>query len=274
MRILSLTLIAASVLPVYAAGVPAKVDQALRTRVQEFYTAQVNRQYRQVESIVADDTKDLYFQSPKPDMKAFSIQGIEYSPNFKTAVVLVRRTINTFFMGAGVVSIDSTEHSKWKIEKGKWCWYIDPDTRLETPFGRRKPVPADADNTVGPLGPFQMPSAAALKGQAVQPDRMRIRLDAADPQPAMISLKNLLPGPVTIVLGTAPEGITTTIANQTIQASASTEVTVTPTPRKQGPPRRLRDHSTAVEPDNPDHHRLGPRKINRTYACANTYVLG
>ena len=237
MRIPFAVLIAFSSLSLHADQAPAEVDGALRARVNEFFTMQLNHQFRQAEALVAEDTKDFYYEAKKPNFKSFRIDGIEYSSDLQTAVVTIRGKNDVLFAGAGIVEMDFAERSKWKIENGKWCWYFDKDSLLNTPFGRVKAAPSDGAKPpsdgagpVSPLGPFRSPSAAALRGGAVQVDRAQIQLDAGNPQPAVINLKNNLPGPVNLTVIDPPQGLKISIARPELAAGEATQVTIMPDP--------------------------------------------
>src|SRR5580704_3639831 len=66
---------------------PPEVDQVLRARVTEFFQDFVDGKFRLAINLVAEDTQDFYFASPKLEMVAFKIQAINYSNNFTNAVV-------------------------------------------------------------------------------------------------------------------------------------------------------------------------------------------
>ena len=59
---------------------PAKVDQALRARVKEFYQYHVDEQYRKAETLVANDdqSRDIFFTKQKEKYEKFEISQIEY----------------------------------------------------------------------------------------------------------------------------------------------------------------------------------------------------
>ena len=247
MRIPFAVLIAFSSLSLHADQAPAEVDGALRARVNEFFTMQLNHQFRQAEALVAEDTKDFYYEAKKPNFKSFRIDGIEYSSDLQTAVVTIRGKNDVLFAGAGIVEMDFAERSKWKIENGKWCWYFDKDSLLNTPFGRVKAAPSDGAKPpsdgagpVSPLGPFRSPSAAALRGGAVQVDRAQIQLDAGNPQPAVINLKNILPGPVYLSVVELPPGLKVSIARPELAIGEATQVTIMPDPVAINRPATLR----------------------------------
>ena len=211
-----------------AAQPSPKVDQSLRARINEFYELQVNRQFRQAEDLIAQDSKEFYYESKKPDIKSFSIDKIEYSPGLKTAVASIRAKVEIIFGGAPPMVVESVSPSNWKIEKGKWCWYFDKEKFSETPFGKAHPQTAGANaSPPDPRALFQSTAAAAMKG-AVQPDKQRIQLDAAHPAPQTIQLKNVLPGGVSIKAVNAPAGVNVVIAKQDLGPTESTAVTITP----------------------------------------------
>ena len=115
---------------------PADVDQALRARVDEFFQDHVTAHFRQAEALVAEDSKDFYYNRNKPHyLKYMGIANIHYSDNFTKAAVSVTvlspLAIPLFTGGPPSVPVPST----WKIENGKWCWYVEQEPYLRTPFG-------------------------------------------------------------------------------------------------------------------------------------------
>jgi hypothetical protein len=121
-----------------AAAAP-EVDQALRARVNEFFQDFVDGKFRQALSLVAEDTQDEYFASPKMEMKGFNIDGITYSDGFTKATVKltvkqVWRMKAEGFLQDSVV--DGPMETTWKIENGKWVWYHQVQTSGNlTPMG-------------------------------------------------------------------------------------------------------------------------------------------
>ena len=66
---------------------PAEVDQALRARATEFFQDFVDGQYRKALSLVAEDTQEEYFASPKAELKSFKIDNIQYNDEFSKATM-------------------------------------------------------------------------------------------------------------------------------------------------------------------------------------------
>ncbi len=133
---------------------PAKVDKALRARVTEFLNDHVKGEFRKAEALVAEDTKDDFYNRPKPRyMSCKGISSIRYTDHFKKAYVTALCTLPVLIqpsdnevdgqgnpqvpMGPPTVPLPST----WKIEKGKWCFYFDKAQDRATPFGTLAPMP-------------------------------------------------------------------------------------------------------------------------------------
>src|ERR1039457_5201786 len=64
---------------------PADVDKALRARIAELFDLHVKGEFRKAETLVAQDTKDLYYNSNKTKYLSFEIGRIQYSDNFTRA---------------------------------------------------------------------------------------------------------------------------------------------------------------------------------------------
>ena len=120
---------------------PADVDQALRTRITEFYDLHVKGEFRKAEAWVAEDTKDLYYSSSKTKYLSFEIGRIEYFDNFtraKATVLCEQYIMLPGFMGKPMkVPAPST----WKLVDGTWYWFVDPESLRTTPFGKMNPGP-------------------------------------------------------------------------------------------------------------------------------------
>ena len=130
----------------------AEADQALRARVTEFLQYHVEGNFRKAYDMVADDTKDQYFNNGKVQLKGFTIDKLEFTDNFTKATVstTLSRTMN--IMGqefpAMVPSVTT-----WKIENGKWVWTNDVKDAGNTPMdpstARRPQATPSAGNDTG-----------------------------------------------------------------------------------------------------------------------------
>ncbi len=133
---------------------PPEVDAALRARASQFLQLETEGKYNQALQLIAEDTKDLYVGSSKPSIYSFEIKSIQYSDSFTKALVMssVHRMMPIEgFMGHPVPMKMPT---RWKIENGLWCYYVDPKLDMpSSPFG---PIAGMANGRVPP----GMPAAA------------------------------------------------------------------------------------------------------------------
>lgn len=205
------------------------VDAALRDRLQQFYQLQVDHRFRQAEALVAQDSKDYYYDTQKPELHGFKIGQIRYSADGRSADVTVLTKMTMRIMGAPPTVMDFPIRSKWKLEDGKWCWYIDP-TGIDTPFGRMKISPDGVGATPPDL--TKAPGHGNIEDvqNAVQPDIRTLRLDPANTNPAMVSLKNTLPGPVTVSVKEESPRLKVEFTKTNLGAGESTQLTVTSVP--------------------------------------------
>ncbi|HWE49095.1 MAG TPA: hypothetical protein VG273_04875 [Bryobacteraceae bacterium] len=126
--------------------------------------------------------------------------------------------------------------STWKVEDGKWCWYVDQSTLLDTPFGRARPKTDAAAENVANLKE-RISSGNLMDG--VHADVTRLQLDPANPKLQTVTLKNTLPGPVSIQSITLSPGLKIAIAKPDLAADESTTVTVEPVAGEPDHPKQL-----------------------------------
>src|SRR5437016_4770690 len=106
---------------------PARVDAALRARISEFYQYHVTEEYRKAEKLVAPESQDIFYVASKPHYLNFEIKSIQYSDRFTKAKV--QATCEQYLHGPGFEGkpLKTPSTSSWKLEHGKWFWYVDPD---------------------------------------------------------------------------------------------------------------------------------------------------
>lgn len=205
----------------FSAEPPRNVEQALRARVNEFYGLIIQHKARAAEALVARDTKDFYYDSQKPDMDSYVIDKISWGPDFKTAEVTIMSKMHMMFPGAGPQTVPMKFPSTWKIDNGKWCWYVDRSRLVNSPFGKLQSNAGTADTaSVKPVVTPEMLKAA------VRPDGYQIVVDLSGERVTSLKFTNSLPGPVTLH---APEGtgLKIKIAEPNIEGGKSTVVTFT-----------------------------------------------
>jgi len=181
----------------------AEAEKALRERVQQFYQLQVDKKYRQAEAMVAEDTKDDYYASKKPDIKGFSIDKVELSPDLKTAKVVIKAKVVVLMMGAGAQTFDLPAQTEWKLEDGEWRWYISQAARVATPFGNLHTAGSDSkssslDTKGAAPGGIDNPNFIALQSQ-ISISKTSVRLGRRNRDDS-VSIKNGLPGAIDLRL--------------------------------------------------------------------------
>jgi hypothetical protein len=176
---------------------PPKVEAALRARVNQFCKYMVDGKFRLAESLVADESKDYYFNGKKPRYTAFSIKRIEYSDNFTRATVVVSVDKIVPFPGFQGQPITEAVPSRWKLEKGLWCWYTVASNTRALPMAMPGLMPQAGGMMVptGPGAPPPIPNMTAL----VQADKAAVELKPAGPSSAQVTLVNRLKSPVTLM---------------------------------------------------------------------------
>ena len=164
--------------PGNAAGPPPPgVDEALRARIKEFYQLQVDAKYRQAEALVAEDSKDAYYNSQKPKYLNFEMRDIEYSNDFTHAKATVACETIVNIAGFTGTPLKIPMRTYWKLENGEWFWYLDNQQVRQTPFGPTVPSagsrPAGSPPVLPPVLPtntgFVMGKVKADKGAAKAP---------------------------------------------------------------------------------------------------------
>ena len=176
----------------------AEAEKALRDRVQQFYQLQVDKKYRQAEGMVADDTKDDYYNMRKPDIKGFTIGNVELLENNTFAKVLVKGKVVILMPGAGAQVLEFPTPTTWKIEHGEWRWYISEEARKSTPFGKMNTSDgttevAKAHEGEAPGG-IEHPDVGALQGK-ITIDTTNVEL-TRHKRDQSVTITNGLPGPL------------------------------------------------------------------------------
>jgi hypothetical protein len=188
---------------------PADVDQAVRARVNEFYTLLKDQQYRKGESFVSDDTKDYYYEGSKPVVHAFEIIDVQYSNNFTHAKVTTKCTTPLVVPGFPQSEVSLKIPTLWRLENGNWYLYED-STKMFNLDGLQKkveaaiaaaPVPGAAVSGM----PKEIPQTPAFAMGKMQVDKTDIELTAG--AEAQIQISNGSAGRMELELGYPLPGI-------------------------------------------------------------------
>lgn len=118
-----------------AAQAPPHIDQALRARVQAFYELQQAKKYRQSETLVHEDSKDIFYGAEKLSFRSFKIVGVTFEEQFTRAKVVIDIDTDVFFPGFGQMAVHRPLASSWKLDQDQWWWFVTPTTVKDSPFG-------------------------------------------------------------------------------------------------------------------------------------------
>jgi hypothetical protein len=228
---------------------PPEVDQALRARVSEFYGYHVTGNFKKAFDMVAEDTKDYYFAAQKNTFISFTVGDITYSDNFTKAVVNVigKQKMRPRPQFPEIV-IDAPMISKWKIEDGKWVWYVPQKVDCPTPMScgvdgkprAQDPAAAAAD----PAAKLPDLSQKAIDKQAQQilnqsrVDRPLVTMSATSPTSERVMFHNGQAGFVRVFIDPGPpvEGFTASIEKTDVGTNQDVAVTLRYEPGKTPPP--------------------------------------
>jgi hypothetical protein len=204
--------LSAILLPMIAFGqlqTPAQqAEVALRARVTEFLQYHVDGNFRKAYDMVADDTKDEYFNTGKAQLKSFKITDVKLSDDFTKATVTATMS-KTVMVMAQEIPMTTPSTTTWKIENGKWVWYNDVKTNGGNPMdlsSTHSPAPAtpQSDNTSGglPKNLDEKAIAAAAQSilQQVGVDKKQVTLAANRVSEDKVVFHNGMPGSVQLEL--------------------------------------------------------------------------
>jgi hypothetical protein len=202
---------------------PAKADQALRARVGEFYQDFVTSRFRDAAALVAKDTQDYFFTIKKEQYFSFEIQDIVYSDNFKRAQVnaICERNV---MLGFAVQPMKLPTSSTWKLEGGKWYWYVDQSGARDTPFGKMTGVGIAGAAARPPGMPAALPTSPDFALHKVSADKGELALRAGESD--RVTFANSAAGVMSVALEGKPEGLEVTPERADLQQNGKASLTV------------------------------------------------
>jgi hypothetical protein len=202
---------------------PADVDKALRARIAEFYELHVKGEFRKVEALVADDTKDLYYNSNKTKYLSFEIGRIDYSDNFTRAKAMVLCEQYILLPGFAGRPEKVPTPSTWKLLDGTWYWYVDPESLRMTPFGRMTPgpYPTTAPKKSIPPIPDTIPDSIFKQAKA---DKESVSLKAGES--GQVTITNNAPGVMNLSLVGSVAGVDVKLDRTVLKAGEKAVLTL------------------------------------------------
>ena len=206
---------------------PADVDKALRARIQEFFGYHVTGEYRKAEAMVAEDTKDYFYLHNKPKYISIAIAKIQYSENYTKASAII--LCEQVFLAPGFTDkpVKIPTPSAWKLENGKWMWWVDPAKIGQSPFGQMRPGPdvvGAKPSAPAPLSMANIPSSTDFLFDQVKLDKNSVSLKTGES--AAVAISNGAPGTMTVSIRTKLPGIEASLDKSSLQMNEKAILTI------------------------------------------------
>lgn len=181
---------------------PPDIESALRSRVSTFLQAHVDGKFRMAIDLVADDSKDYYFQMEKQRYLGFEIVKIDYTDNFTKAKVLASVEL-MWRLSARLPPqrVKPPLQMLWKFENGDWYWYVVETTKWDTPWGTMRFPGAGEQNDPAAkvVEELRTMDPKAILGK-VKADRREIALKSYEKATDSVEISNGLQGPISLRL--------------------------------------------------------------------------
>jgi hypothetical protein len=211
---------------------PPQIEEPLRANVAKFFQAHVDGKFRQAEEVIAEDSKDAFYNMEKRGYFGFEIIKIKYSEDYTKATVVTTLDMEWRSPRIGVMRVKPPLSSLWRLENGKWVWYVVASKDWETPWGKMQPGP---DQQKSIMTAFQGVNVNdVLKQVAI--DRTEIRLRGYEASQGQAAIENNMPGQVRLRLD-APtyQGLQVTLDKTELVAGQTARVLVKFTPETTDP---------------------------------------
>ena len=206
---------------------PADVDAALRARITEFYDYHVKGQFRKADALVAEDTKDYFFESRKPQYISFDISRIDYFDNFTRAKAVIMCEMYIMMPGFNDKPVKMPTPSEWVLVDGKWFWHVDTEALRDTPFGHMTPGPPAKAGQTGPVlptNPAALNVTVDLLLKQVKVNKEEIEIWPGDS--TEVTVANTAPGTLNLLLPSMPDGVEAVLEKTSLNANESTTLKI------------------------------------------------
>jgi len=207
------------------ANTPPEVDKALRERVRQFYQLHVDGKFRQLDPLIAEESKDEFYEMGKQRYLKFEEPKFEFNDDFTKAVVKTQVEVEWRNARLGTMIVHPIVHTEWKIENGQWVYFIRKEGFRDTPFGR-------ADLTQkGPATPASEMNIKKISVQevmgAVMVDKQTADLSSFEKSSDTVLITNGMPGQVNLeVQYPAIKGLAITLEKKELQAGEKTKMII------------------------------------------------
>lgn len=183
---------------------PPAIDEALRSRVNQFYQAFVTGKFREAFALVADDAQDAFFSSPKDQYKSCETIRIKYSEEFTKATVIESCKSDWVWHGIKTPTTFPLT-STWKRVDGQWSWYYVRPTLSPSPFSPTGYVNVDPAQPASPSPlPTSMKDVAKDILAKVKVDKTSVLLHPNESSKDELHVTNDMPGEIALSLDPVP----------------------------------------------------------------------
>jgi hypothetical protein len=174
--------------------------------------------------MVADDTKDEYYNGNRFNIRNFQIQKIELLDNNTKAKVTIKAGVTLIAPGMPKMDLDTPNISTWKLENGQWVWYAEKNPENQTPFGVFRSTANSGSPSASAL-PLRPPDPSKLS-HPVALDKDSVELTVGGPRQS-VTISNNLPGAIDLAVVGDPAaqlGLKVEIAKKHLAAGETTRV--------------------------------------------------
>lgn len=210
----------------------SEAEKALRAQAERYYTLMQEKKFRDAEKLVAEESKEDYYNGRKPDIKGFSIAGVKFEDPTHATITIKAKQLVVAMARAQVFEMPSITY--WKLEDGEWRWYTPERLKNMTPFGAMSTT-TGTSNSVGREGQapggIQSPNLAAIQSQ-LSADKTSIIFTGKKPIETF-TITNSLPGPVDLTIDphvATIKGLRANVSKLHLEAGEKTVVMLTWTP--------------------------------------------
>jgi hypothetical protein len=208
---------------------PPEIEKAVRARTNEFCELHKQGKFRQAEEMVAEDTKDYFYNSGKPRYVSYQIQSVTFNEDFTQALAMV--TCELYLPGLGFQehTVKMLTPFNWKLVGGQWMWYMTKESLMYTPFGKvaERPSTEVAGNPAGrpvPPNPVVIPGTVEQFLSNIKADRNTLELKPG--ATGQVTFTNGSPGAITLVILQQIPGMEAKFENATVPGGGKGVLTV------------------------------------------------
>lgn len=203
---------------------PAGVEEALRDRVNEFYSLLRAGKFRQAEDYVCQESRDVYYGLNKKRWPSWEILRVNFGEDFQTAKVVLSVTGEVRRRNV-VAEANMPVSLEWRLEEGQWRVHLPPPktSEMETPFGIM--TGGGAAGLAGGAPGVETAPGQIVRSVEVTGSPVTFRKDAAGK--GEVAIHNGLPGGVSVeVRGPNLPGLTWQLSSADVNSGQTARLVI------------------------------------------------